>query len=75
MGSLRHERFGNTSVEMSLPSCFICESIEDGEASASEPQCEPQGVVVSRFASSRPCIKNAARSFFARLPSGQKCQL
>jgi hypothetical protein len=38
MRSLRHERFGNRSVEMCLPSCFVCERIEDGKASAPEPK-------------------------------------
>jgi len=43
MRSLRHEGFGDRSVEMSLASCFIRESIEDGKASASEPKGKPQG--------------------------------
>src|ERR1700733_4178299 len=43
MRGLRHESFGNRSVEMCLTSRFICESVKDGKASASEPKCEPQG--------------------------------
>src|ERR1700728_872618 len=62
MGSLRHERFGNGSVEMSLSSCFICESIEDSEASASESKCEPQGGCRLPVRKLEPCIKNAASS-------------
>src|ERR1700721_1139688 len=42
-GSLRHECFGNGSVEMSLPSRFICESIEDSKASVSESKRKPHG--------------------------------